>query len=171
MDDLAINAKSLNSLENAIAKYIYKKYIEPEPNIESNLEPKDQTEEKYQKYLTTIFGQKRKWIITQEELICADLKNMSIADDDYRENPTEFKPNDYDSLPDVKRCSYIRKFNNKLLRCANGIIHDESDMCYKHEDECNMYLDIYTKLIRKLDNKKQKEQSKEKEKVHKKIKL
>jgi len=169
MDDLAINAKSFNSLENAIAKYIYKKYIEPEPNLET----KDQPDEKYQKYLTTIFGQKRKWIITQEELICADLKNMSIADDDYRENPIEFKPNDYDSLPDVKRCSYIRKFNNKLLRCANGIIHDESDMCYKHEDECNMYLDIYTKLIRKLDNKKQKEKEKEKEKekVHKKVKL
>lgn len=135
--------KSINRLENYTAKYIYKKYIQEQ----------DLVSESFDKYLDTIFSKDRKAIITQKEYLDMDLENMSVADKDYEMNPEQFKPNLYDSLPDIKRCSFIRKHKNKYKRCCNSIMNKDEDMCYKHIEKPNMYWDRWCEVLE--ENKKE----------------
>jgi hypothetical protein len=169
MDNLDILEKSLNKLENYAAKYIYKKYIEindtPEPSTTldtldtSNTSPSIQNfkyskkpinKEAYKLYIDRIFSKERKHIIKQNDVLADDLENMTLADTEYEKNPEKFKRNKYNSYPDIKRCSYIRKNKHKLMRCKNGIINDDEDMCSKHEDSLNIYWDMYIELLEKL---------------------
>ena len=76
---------------------------------------------------------------------------MEIADEQYDKDPKTFKARQFNSLPDIKRCSYIRKHKNKYKRCANGILDDDSDMCYKHIKSKNMYWDKYCEVLESLD--------------------
>ena len=143
MDELV---KSLNRVENYTAKYIFNKYICNATNTENI------NKDKYYKlYLDTIFGLERKAIITQDESLNEDLDNMDLADKVFEKDPEKFKRRDYDSLPDIKRCTFIRKHKNKYIRCAMSITDDgnddDSDVCYKHESSINMYWDNYCRLI------------------------
>ena len=135
--DLSILVKSFNRLDNYVAKYIYEKYI---CSNEGN-------EEEYKKYIHQIFSIERPHIITQKESLETDLQNMDIADSEYNSNPNNFKSRQFKSLPDIKRCSFIRKHKNKYKRCANGILNDDSDMCYKHLESPNMYWDRWCEIL------------------------
>jgi hypothetical protein len=170
MENLDILEKSLNKLENYAAKYIYKKYIEIDdtPEQETNTEPqtlepyttseiqnfkyskKPINKDAYKLYLDIIFSKERKHIIKQSDVLEEDLENMTLADEEYEANPTQFKRQKNNSYPDIKRCSYIRKHKHKLMRCKNGIINDDEDMCSKHEDSLNMYWDMYVELLEKI---------------------
>ena len=168
MDELT---RTLNKLENYVAKYIYKKYIEtPELSenpviLETPVTPenpvipenkyikykyskKPKNIEEYNKYRHTIFSQKRKTRINQDEILNTYLANIEIADEDYELNSTNFKVRNYESLPDILRCSFIRKHKNKYNRCCNKIVNNEVEMCYKHEDYNNIYLDKWNELLK-----------------------
>jgi len=131
--------KSFNNLDNNIVKYIYIKYIMNKNEIYNT--------EKYKIYLNIIFSIERPAIITQKESLEINLQNMEIANKAYDINPANFKIRDYDSLPDIKKCSFIRKHKNKYKRCENGILNVDSDMCYKHINSINMYWDRYCKVF------------------------
>jgi len=173
--ELDILTKSFNRLENYVTKYIYKKYIEQltileEPNQILDLNNDDNNDDNndndndtdnkkykyslkvtntddYSKYLHTIFSQERKSMITQTESLNEELENMRIADEAYEKDPEGFHYKDYNSIPDMKRCSFIRKVKNKYKRCGNKIINDDSDMCYMHVDSLNIYWDNWCKII------------------------
>jgi len=181
--NIDILSKQMNKLENYVTKYIYKKYIEidtpstnninttdtkdtpntpntpntPTDYIEDNLtyiyskKPKNHIE--YELYKDSIFGKNRKGIIKQDELLKDDLKKLKQADIDYNKKPLLFKKHKNNSYPDSKRCSYIRKYKNKLVRCKNSIINDDEDICFQHEDSPNMYWDNYIELLEKIEKK------------------
>jgi len=200
MEDMSKNFKSI---ENGIARYIYKKYIMPKNIIEEQAHSKGDVdvdmdmdidmdmdmdmdedsiiedskefedakkditdadsvveineEEKidkkfdnnlYKLYLQRIFDLERhSFRILQEDVLTKDLKNMAIADKAYELNPKKFNPMEYDSLPDVLRCSFIRKYKHRYYRCKNKIINDDSDICKKHENCENIYIDRYNELL------------------------
>ena len=170
MDNLELLVKSLNKLENYTAKYIYKKYIEintiPETTAPETTTPestedieitfkyskKPNNNEDYKVYADTIFDKERKHIIKQNDILAEDLDNISIADDEYENDPTKFNRRQNNSYPDIKRCSYIRKHKNKLIRCKNSIINDDEDMCSRHEDTPNIYWDSYNELVDKISH-------------------
>ena len=102
----------------------------------------------YKLYLQRIFDLERhSFRILQEDVLREDLKNMAIADKAYELNPKNFNPMEYDSLPDVLRCSFIRKYKHRYYRCKNKIINDDSDICKKHENSENIYIDKYNELL------------------------
>jgi len=155
--DLNVLLKSFNRLDNYIAKYIYNKYLKKEFESKSKSENNSEicnssnNNDNYKQYLNTIFSLERPFIITQKDCLEKDLENMEIADEEYDKDPKIFKVRQFDSLPDIKRCSYIRKHKNKYKRCANGILDDDSDMCYKHIKSKNMYWDKYCEVLESLD--------------------
>ena len=100
--------------------------------------------------LLKIISNDRPNIITQKDTLETDLQNMEIADEEYDKDPKEFKTSQFDSLPDIKRCSFIRKHKNKYKRCSNGILNDDSDMCYKHLDSFNMYWDKWCEILENI---------------------
>ena len=150
MDDLV---KSLNKVENYTAKYIFNKYICNATNGDKKDVPIKYKE--YKEYMDNIFGLERKGIITQDEILNEDLDNMDLADKVFDKDPKNFKRREYESLPDVKRCTFIRKHKNKYIRCAMSIDDDNdynddsnyNDLCYKHESSVNMYWDNYCSLL------------------------
>ena len=149
MDDLV---KSLNIIENYTAKYIFNKYIYNATNGDKKDEPIKYKE--YKEYMDNIFGLERKAIITQDESLNEDLNNMDLSDKVFDKAPEKFKRREYDSLPDVKRCTFIRKHKNKYIRCAMSITDDGNDgnddgndVCYKHESSINMYWDNYCSFL------------------------
>ena len=179
MEDMSKNFKSI---ENGIARYIYKKYIMPKNIIEENTNAKedrnsiieditnadsvadsvaevnakidkkleiDKIDNKlYKIYLQRIFDLERhSFRILQEDVLREDLKNMAIADKAYELNPKNFNPIEYDSLPDVLRCSFIRKYKHRYYRCKNKVINDDSDICKKHENSEDIYIDRYNEEI------------------------
>ena len=102
----------------------------------------------YKIYLQRIFDfERHSFRILQEDVLKEDLKNMAIADKAYELNPKNFNPSEYDSLPDVLRCSFIRKSKHRYYRCRNKVINDDSDICKKHENSENIYIDRYNELI------------------------
>ena len=152
MDNLV---KSLNRLENYTAKYIFNKYI-CNSNNEDNKDEDNKEDDSisYKEFTDTIFGLERKAIITQDESLNEDLDNMDLANKVFEKDPEKFKRRDYDSLPDIKRCTFIRKHKNKYIRCAMSITDDGNDgnddgndVCYKHESSVNMYWDNYSRLV------------------------
>ena len=149
MDDLV---KSLNRIEKYAAKYIFNKYIYNANNKDDKDEDNKDKSIKYKEFTDTIFGLERKSIITQDESLNEDLDNMDLADKVFDKDPEKFKRREYDSLPDVKRCTFIRKHKNKYIRCAMSITDDgnddNSDVCYKHESSVNMYWGNYCKLLK-----------------------
>ena len=150
-NDLSRLLKSFNRLDNYVAKYIYEKYIKNlQTDIQSNMVNNDEEYKKYKTYINTIFSLERPRIITQKESLETDLSNMEIADEEYDKDPKEFKTSQFDSLPDIKRCSFIRKHKNKYKRCANGIVNDDSDMCYKHIESKNMYWDKWCEVLKEI---------------------
>ena len=102
--------------------------------------------------MDTIFDKERKHIIKQNDSLTEDLDNISLADDEYESDPTKFNRRQNNSYPDIKRCSYIRKHKNKLVRCKNSIIDDDEDMCSRHEDKPNIYWDSYNELVDKISH-------------------
>jgi hypothetical protein len=152
MDDLV---KSLNKVENYTAKYIFNKYICNANDGDKKDVPIKYKE--YKEYMDNIFGLERKGIITQDEILNEDLDNMDLADKVFDKDPENFKRREYESLPDVKRCTFIRKHKNKYIRCAMSIDDnnddndDNTDVCYKHESSINMYWDNYSKLLQEKE--------------------
>jgi len=144
-NDLSRLLKSFNRLDNYVAKYIYEKYI-----TDINYNNGESSNESYVSFVNKIFSLERPRIITQKESLETDLSNMEIADEEYDKDPKEFKTSQFDSLPDIKRCSFIRKHKNKYKRCANGIVNDDSDMCYKHIESKNMYWDKWCKVLEEI---------------------
>ena len=154
MDELV---KSLNRVENYTAKYIFNKYICNSTNEDDKDDKDEDNKDKsisYKEFTDNIFGLERKAIITQDESLNEDLNNMDLADKVFDKAPENFKRRDYDSLPDVKRCTFIRKHKNKYIRCAMSITDDGNDgnddgndVCYKHESSVNMYWDNYSRLV------------------------
>lgn len=175
MEDMSKNFKSI---ENGIARYIYKKYIMSNNIIDEHVNAKDDrnsiiedvkkditdadivaevNKEKIDKkfdnklytlYLQRIFDLERhSFRILQEDVLREDLKNMAITDKAYELNPKKFNPTEYDSLPDVLRCSFIRKYKHRYYRCKNKVINDDSDICKKHENSENIYIDKYNELL------------------------
>ena len=152
MDDLV---KSLNRVENYTAKYIFNKYIKQDlGNSTRKHDMQDLITPSYKEFTDIIFGLERKAIITQDESLNEDLDNMDLADKVFEKAPEKFKRREYDSLPDVKRCTFIRKHKNKYIRCAMSISDDGNDgnddgndVCYKHESSVNMYWDNYCSFL------------------------
>lgn len=104
----------------------------------------------YKLYLQKVFDLERhSFRILQEDVLKEDLKNITIADKAYELNPNNFNPKEYDSLPDILRCTYIRKYKHRYYRCQNKIINDDHDICKKHENCENIYIDIYNNLLDK----------------------
>jgi hypothetical protein len=102
----------------------------------------------YKLYLQKIFDLERhSFRILQDDVLKDDLKNMAIADKAYNINPKNFIPKDYNSLPDVLRCTYIRQHKHRYYRCQNKIINDDNDICKKHENCENIYIDKYNELL------------------------
>jgi hypothetical protein len=151
MDDLV---KSLNRIENYTTRYIFNKYINNTTNTSENIN-KDKSIT-YKEFTDNVFGLERKAIITQDESLNEDLDNMDLADKVFEKAPEKFKRREYDSLPDVKRCTFIRKHKNKYIRCAMSISDDDnddnSDVCYKHESSINMYWNNYCKLLKEKES-------------------
>jgi hypothetical protein len=188
VDNLVSN---LNRIENYVAKYIYKKYIELPEHVEQgeeseetdevtnddeeDEEDKEEDEEeedeeeqdkfkyskkpinssRYKSYLNTIFMNDRKHIITQEQHLEMDLKNLEIANKEFAANPKTFKIREHKSLPDIKRCNFIRNEKNKLMRCDLPITEDDDDgkYCCRHTGKINMFWENYCKMVKKfIDN-------------------
>ena len=157
MENIDLLVKSLNKLENFTAKYIYNKYISLNTTPESIEQPitnfkyskKPINKEEYKLYLDRIFSKERKHIIKQNDVLSKDLENMTFADEEYEKNPEKFKRQIYKSYPDIKRCTYIRKYKHKLIRCKNSIINDDEDICSRHETTPNIYWDMYIELLEK----------------------
>ena len=110
------------------------------------------TEIKIENFLKTIFNIERPGIITQKESLETDLYKMDIADKAYDKDPKKFKLRQYESVPDVKRCSFIRKHKNKYKRCNIHVMNDDSDICYKHIDSPNIYWDRYCEVLDEIKN-------------------
>ena len=108
---------------------------------------KPNNNEEYNLYTDKIFATQRKHIITQNDILEEDLDNIALADDEYENDPEQFSRRKTNSYPDIKRCSYIRKHKNKLIRCKNSIVNDDEDMCSRHEDKPNIYWDSYNELV------------------------
>jgi len=151
-NDLSNLLKSFNKLDNNIIRYIYYKYLKKKINnsLQSS-EEKEKEQEQYKQYINTIFSLVRPCIITQKESLEIDLQNMEIANEEYGKNDSKFKSRQFDSLPDIKRCYFIRKHKNKYKRCAHGILNADSDMCYKHIDSINMYWDRYCEVLEEIE--------------------
>jgi hypothetical protein len=106
---------------------------------------------RYTLFKKNIFTQKRSCaVISQEELIKNDIHTMKLADKAYERNPKEFQTSNFDIPPDVLRCSFIRKYHHRYIRCKNRISCDDSDVCKKHEECENIYLDSYNDLLETL---------------------
>ena len=171
--NLYMLSKQMNKLENYIAKYIYKKYIEinTSSHIDNDISDSDTIEDEleedltyiyskrpinpidYKLYKDRIFEKDRTSIINQDEVLKDDLKKIKESDSNYNKKPLLFKKDKNNSYPDSKRCSYIRKYKNKLIRCKNCIINDDEDICFQHEDSPNIYWDKYSELLEKIDKK------------------
>ena len=149
-NDLSILLKSFNRLDNYIAKYIYKKYIEQD--LENPARKSREPSSSLDDFLKTIFNIERPGIITQKESLETDLYKMDIADKAYDKDPKKFKLRQYESVPDVKRCSFIRKHKNKYKRCNIHVMNDDSDICYKHIDSPNIYWDRYCEVLDEIKN-------------------
>ena len=169
--NLYMLSKQMNKLENYIAKYIYKKYIEinTSSHINNDISDSYTTDDKleedlnyiyskkplnlidYKLYKDRLFEKDRKNIINQDEVLKDDLKKIKESDSNYNKKALLFKKDKNNSYPDNKRCSYIRKYKNKLLRCKNSIINDDEDICFLHEDSPNIYWDNYIKLLENID--------------------
>ena len=105
----------------------------------------------YKKYLQTIFDFKRKTgRILQNDILKIDLHNIDIATKAYEHSPKTFNPNDYESLPDTLRCTFIRKSKHRYYRCKNKIINDDNDICKLHDNIDNIYFDKYNEICTKL---------------------
>ena len=97
--------------------------------------------------MNTIFIKNRKCIITQIDILEIDLAKLKIVDTIYNTDPSRFRIRDYDCLPDVKRCTFIRKHKNKYIRCCNLNMNDDEDVCYRHINIDNIYWDTYNKIL------------------------
>ena len=189
-------SKNINSIENNIAKYIYRKYIItpvlPTPDIQIPILPilpiltistqstqlhiKNKANKifniQYKLYLQTIFNFDRTTFrITQEDVIKQDYKQMSLSNKAYNFNKTNFNPREYEILPDILRCKFIRKYKHRYYRCLNKCIQnipiiinendeqpepddepddnpDDDRLCHIHETCYNLYLDKYNELLK-----------------------
>lgn len=169
--------KNIKRIENSVARYIFNKYINPHivntpenaidagdigdtPDIlESESVSKKQhkamqkaiqkamSKEMYKIYLKTIFNIERKSRILQEDVIKKDIIDMDIATKAYEINPDNFKTQDYSSLPDVLRCTFIRKIKHRYYRCKLHVINADADICKLHENSDNIYFDKYNDLL------------------------
>jgi hypothetical protein len=116
------------------------------------IRPKIIDKELYAIYQKRIFHHSRScFVINQDDLIREDIQIMTLADKAYEENPETFKVKNFDLLPDVLRCSFIRKHHHRYYRCRNIIMNKDSDVCTKHEKRENIYYDNYNELLEKLD--------------------
>ncbi len=157
MDNLK---NDIERVEKSVIKYIYLKYIQDLPlsevlvesvNLDVKRTNKILNKDAYKNYSKNILTLKRKCnIIDQKELIREDMELMAISDKAYESNPREFKASNFDILPDILRCSFIRKHHHRFSRCRNRISNDDSDVCKKHEESENIYLDAYNELLEKL---------------------
>lgn len=179
-------ANDFKSIENSIARYIFKKYIMPKPIIQpeineindhlhsdSNSDSENNSEKDilsgedildepnieqenanafdnklYKLYCQQIFDLERhSFRILQDDVIKEDLKQMNLADKAYELDPKTYNINDNESLPDVLRCTHIRKYKHRYYRCKNKVINDDCDVCKKHENCENIYIDKYNELL------------------------
>ena len=202
-------SKNINTIENNVAKYIYKKYIMTTPidtipitsltgihqtpqqtshQIQQLICTKTKTEKQsklnkldtkmfniqYKSYLQTLFNFDRiTFRITQEDVIKQDYKQMALSNKAYNFNKANFNPREYEILPDILRCKFIRKYKHRYYRCLNKCIQNipqitsyENDedldedlgedldedlddhLCYIHETCYNLYLDKYNELLK-----------------------
>jgi len=120
-------SRELNKLENYVINYIYEKYIK-----KGDAKLKDDSE--YKLYKDKLLNKSRKNIIKQDESLKEDLEKIAIED--------------------VERCSYIRNYKNKLIRCKNSIMNKDEDVCKRHLTKPNIYWDNYNTLLESIKNKK-----------------
>jgi len=124
----------------------------------------------YKSYLQTLFNFDRiTFRITQEDVIKQDYKQMALSNKAYNFNKANFNPREYEILPDILRCKFIRKYKHRYYRCLNKCIQNipqilsyENDedlvedlvedlddhLCYIHETCYNLYLDKYNELLK-----------------------
>ena len=122
-------------------------------NIDEYIERGICNKQAYKNYLKTIFHNDRKiGVINQFTELKKDLDDMAKADSAYSRNADKFNPQLYESLPDVMRCTYIRKHNHRYYRCKNKIANDDSDVCKKHLESENIYYDTYNDLVEIVTN-------------------
>lgn len=89
-------------------------------------------------------------VLDPEAELRREIEEIKIADEAYEKDPEKFKSGEYDSLPDILRCTFIRKHKHRYYRCRNRIMNDDCDICYKHEESENIYIDVYNDLVDKL---------------------
>lgn len=136
LDNVVYN---MSSVENKIMQYMYNKYFK-------ELIP-------YSEFKKTIFGLKRKRIVSQYDLLSEEMNDLEKADEEFVTHG-----NGDSSLKNLKtkygypshlRCQYIINKNNNLVRCKNKIINGDEryDTCNEHNSEPNVYYDEYCRLI------------------------
>jgi hypothetical protein len=120
-------------------------------NLDERIENGINKRQEYKNYLKIIFHNNRKTgILNQIMELKKDINDMKKADSAYSRNAGKFNPLLYDSLPDVLRCTYIRKYNHRYYRCKNKIANDDSDVCKKHLECQNIYFDNYNNLVESI---------------------
>ena len=123
-------------------------------NIDEHIERGIRNNQEYKKYLKIIFHRDRTiGVLNQITELKKDLDDMAKADSAYTRNADKFNPQLYDSLPDVMRCTYIRKHHHRYYRCKNKIANDDSDVCKKHLECENIYFDNYNDLVESITSK------------------
>ena len=116
-------SRELNKLDNYVITYIYRKYIKKTDN-------KLKEDSEYKLYKDNLVNKSRKNIINQDESLKEELENMGMED--------------------TERCSYIRKYKNKLIRCKHFIMNKDEDVCRRHLTTPNIYWDNYNKLLESI---------------------
>jgi len=123
-------------------------------NIDERIERGIRNNKEYKKYLKIIFHRDRATgVLNQITELKKDLDDMAKADSAYTRNVDKFNPTLYDSLPDIMRCTYIRKHHHRYYRCKNKIANDDSDVCKKHLECENIYFDNYNDLVESITSK------------------
>ena len=95
-------------------------------------------------------------ILTQEEMMKREIKDIEYASDLYEDSPEDYKTGltEY-GYPDSLRCNFILWRKNRFHRCQKRIkeTDDNIDYCSIHMHEDNEYEDEYMKIYTKLREK------------------
>jgi len=95
-------------------------------------------------------------ILTQEQMMKREIKDIEYASDLYEDSPEDYKTGltEY-GYPDSLRCNFILWRKNRFHRCQKRIkeTDDNIDFCCIHLDEDNIYEDEYMKIYIKLREK------------------
>jgi hypothetical protein len=166
--------KQFHKIEKNIIKYIHNKYFKnfsndnyPNGNIDTTKDNNNETMnnnkveniDKNKVFITElqlmnqILKSNKPRILTQEQMMKREIKDIEYASDLYEDSPEDYKTGltEY-GYPDSLRCNFILWRKNRFHRCQKRIkeTDDNIDFCCIHLDEDNIYEDEYMKIYTKF---------------------